>query len=223
MAGAGNTLRLNEWSLAESTEPSLAVKLEYDIYSASLHSIPMSFPIRKDIFLLLISESWEHWPRFCCKPFPKTPMYLSYPCVTFFFFNKLQQDLGNLSITQTFPWYIAIIFILSYWVCLLSKSCSIFAKFLLTSATSIHSVLSTSSLININKNSYMFYSTWNNQNLACQLKSSWWQVPVVFSPFSVILQNVWVSSLSGSTEGAEPFHSDYFNQFTFEVLSLLSL
>lgn len=95
MAGAGNTLRLNEWSLAESTEPflkktadfypSLAVKLEYDIYSASLHSIPMSFPIRKDIFLLLTSESWEHWPSFCCKPFPKTPMYLTYPCVTFFF------------------------------------------------------------------------------------------------------------------------------------------
>lgn len=179
MTEAGDTLRIHKLCLSESTEhflkkaaafhPTLAVKLEYDIYSVSVNCIPTSPPIWKSIFSPCTSESWEHCLHLHCKPFPHIVMQLNYLCVTSSFFNKLQQDLGNFTIVQIFPWNVINIFH-SYWVCLLSKSCSIVAYFLLKSLTIVHSVLSAPSLIKINKNHFMYYSTWNNQNLACQLK-----------------------------------------------------
>lgn len=153
----------------------------------SVNCIPTFPPRRKGILSLCTSVSWEHCPNLYCKPLPRIVMQLNYLCVPSSFFNKLQHDLGNLTTAQFFPWYVINIFH-SYWVCLLSKSCCMLAYFLLKSLTTVHSVISTSSLIKINTNPFMCYSTWNNQNLACQLKSPWWWGPVIFSPLCGIIE-----------------------------------
>lgn len=171
------------------------MKLEYDIYSVSVNYIPTSPPRRKGILSLCTSANWGHCPNLYCKPFPWIIIQLNDLCVTSSFFNKLQQDLGNFAIMWIFSWYVINIFP-SNWLCLLSAPCCIFAYFLLKSLTSVHSVLSTSNLTKINTNPFMYYSTWNTQNLARQLKSPWWCWCVIFSPLCGIIECLNISSLT---------------------------
>lgn len=71
MTETGDTLRLNELYLSESTEhflkkvaaflSNLAVKLEYDIYSVSVNCIPTSPPILESLILEMYCRKILHF------------------------------------------------------------------------------------------------------------------------------------------------------------------
>lgn len=150
---------------------------------SSLHSCIISSKER----YYFTPHLWELKPLACVllQTISTDSKVLELPLWNFFFFflNEATTRFRTFKHYKKFPCCITIIFILSCWVSPLSIfycifSLSVFSKI----ATYIHNILSTSSLININTNPCMCYSTWNNQNLACKLKFPWWQGPIIFSP-----------------------------------------
>lgn len=196
------------------------MKLEYEIYCVSVNCIPTSPPIQKGILSLCTSVRWGHCPHLHCKSFPKIVIQLNYLCVTSSFFNKLQEDIRKFILAWIFPWYIINIFH-SYWVYLLSKSWCIFTYFAELPDHCSQCSIYTRPYQNQYKSFYILLCMKQPES-SLSAKISMVVGTCNFLP-SLWYYRMFEYLPSDITERADLFNNHYFNQFSFEILVLVSL